>query len=214
MSVVSGKDFAQYLPKIVPSLFRLIETLFIDDRQNEEKDDDEDKKINIQTYDTGEAEIAINMLGVIMGVLKELFADYVQKTSEIVMPLVNYSSNDYIRISAAKCLPVMVKCAKTRTDDGAQNITRAFIKVLADAIETEYSPNVIGDQIMAMKQSIDECGTFLSQNEVTDFSQIVFRFLMESDKRKSQDEKIKEQDDIDEDEVKLIEEDQEIEEDL
>lgn len=53
------------------------------------------------------------MLSVIMEELKELYASYVEKTTQIVLPLVNYSSNEDIRKSAAKCLPALVNCAKS-----------------------------------------------------------------------------------------------------
>jgi hypothetical protein len=129
----------------VPSLFKLIENVFNDNKSNLEQGDSEEKKINIQTYDTEEAEVAINMLSVIMEELKELYANYVEKTTQIILPLVNYSTNEDIRKSAAKCLPSLVTCAKSQSNDGAHNITRAFIKVLTDAVESEYAPDVIVD---------------------------------------------------------------------
>jgi len=37
--------------------------------------------VNINTFDTEEAEVAINMLSVMMEELKELFADYIDRTT-------------------------------------------------------------------------------------------------------------------------------------
>lgn len=39
-----------------------------------------------------------------------------------------------------------------------------------------------------MKECIEVCGTFLAKNELSEFSEQVFQFLMQSDKRKSDDE--------------------------
>lgn len=117
------KDFAVFLPSIVPSLFKLIEKVFNDRPAN----DDDDKKVTINTFDTEEAEVAINMLSVMMEELKELFADYVEQTTKFILPLVNFSSNEEIRKSAAKCLPSLVICAKSKNHDTAVSITRAFI---------------------------------------------------------------------------------------
>lgn len=72
------KDFAQFLPQIIPSLFKLIENVFNDNAKQNEVDE---KKVSINTFDTEEAEVAINMLSVMMEELKELFADYVEQTT-------------------------------------------------------------------------------------------------------------------------------------
>jgi len=42
-----------------------------------------------------------------------------------------------------------------------------------------------------MKECIEVCGTFLAQEELTQFSKHIFKFLSESDKRKMEDEKTK-----------------------
>jgi hypothetical protein len=62
-----------------------------------------------------------------------------------LLPLVNYSTNEDIRKSVAKCLPSLVICTKCKSNEGAINITRAFIQVLIKAIEGEYAPDVIVD---------------------------------------------------------------------
>jgi len=139
-----SKDFAVYLPKIIPSLFRLIENVF-NDNQNNMNNSEDDKKVTINTFDTEEAEVAINMLSVMMEELKELYTDYVEQTTKILLPLVNYSTNEDIRKSVAKCLPSLVICTKCKSNEGAINITRAFIQVLIKAIEGEYAPDVIVD---------------------------------------------------------------------
>lgn len=42
------KDFAKFLPRIIPSLFKLIENVFNDNKSNLEKgEDDDEKKVNI-----------------------------------------------------------------------------------------------------------------------------------------------------------------------
>lgn len=75
----------------------------------------------------------------------------------------NYSTNEEIRKSAAKCLPSLVICAKCKSQDSAVNITRAFIAVLIKAVQGEYAPDVIVDQISAMKECIEVCGQFLTK---------------------------------------------------
>ena len=71
--------------------------------------------MSINTFDTEEAEVAINMLAVMIEELKELYADYVEQTTTIILPLVNYAANEEIRKSAAKSLPSLVICAKSKS---------------------------------------------------------------------------------------------------
>ena len=65
-----------------------------------------------------------------------------------------------------------------------------------------------------MKECIEVCGKFLVKSELTEFAQKIFQFLMESDKRKSEDEKTKQQEDMEEDDIELLNQELEIEEDL
>lgn len=65
-----------------------------------------------------------------------------------------------------------------------------------------------------MKECIEVCGSFLSQQELSEFSKHVFKFLSESDKRKMEDEKTKLQDDMEDDDIELLDQEVEVEEDL
>lgn len=67
----------------------------------------------MNTSDTEEAEIAINMLSVFIEELKEDYSPYVLSTTELILPLVNYLSNEDVRKSAAKCLPSLIGCVKS-----------------------------------------------------------------------------------------------------
>lgn len=73
----------QYLPRIIPSLFTLIAQVITKDN----KVKDESTKIN--TYETEEADVAIAMLDVFITELCEDFKPYVEKASELIVPLCN-----------------------------------------------------------------------------------------------------------------------------
>lgn len=65
-----------------------------------------------------------------------------------------------------------------------------------------------------MKECIEVCGQFLTKQELTEFSQLVFAFLEQSVKRKTEDEKTKLQDDMEDDDIELLNQELEVEEDL
>jgi hypothetical protein len=58
-----------------------------------------------------------------------------------------------------------------------------------------------------MKDCIDEVGTFLTSEEIKGISERVLKLLMESDKRKAEHEKLKQEEDIEDEEKEVIEED-------
>lgn len=105
LCLVMGEDFQPYLPGIVPSLYKLMTQIFREQSQVASTDKTED----INTIDTEEAEVAINMLSVLIEENKAYFAEYIQPTIELVLPLCNYSSNENIRKAAVRCLPVLIE---------------------------------------------------------------------------------------------------------
>lgn len=70
---VFGKDIAPYLPKIIPDLFAIVESLVESHIKTSNLDHlidpEDDKEIKINTYETEETEVAIAMLNVF---IKEL----------------------------------------------------------------------------------------------------------------------------------------------
>ncbi len=127
-----------------------------------EEEELDEKKLNINTHDTEEGEIAINMLSVIMEELRGSFFDYVNEANKLILPLINFSTNDSIRKSAAKCLPSMVACVKERNAQAAADLTKMFLTTISQAIHTEFSTDIIQDQIQALRECLEEMGAFLS----------------------------------------------------
>jgi len=98
-----------YLPSILPHLFAMVNKIFEIDYESEVED-----VSNINTYNTEEAEVAINMLSVFIEELKEKFAPYVEDATKLIYPLVNYNKNEGIRKSAALCLPALLESLNDR----------------------------------------------------------------------------------------------------
>jgi len=69
-------------------------------------------KDDINTHDTEEAETAINMLHVIIEEMKSHFAPYLETTTQLILPLCSFSTNEGLRTSSARCLPTLLICAK------------------------------------------------------------------------------------------------------
>ena len=64
----------------------------------------------MNTSATEEAEIAVNMLTVFIDELGGDYAEFVGGTVDLLVPMVNFSTNDNIRKCVAKSLPKLLKC--------------------------------------------------------------------------------------------------------
>lgn len=208
-----GDDFAPYLAKILPSLFKLLENIFSEPKAD--IDLTENKKEDINTYETEEVEVALNMVSVLIDEMKENFSPYVEIATKLILPLCNYSKNENIRTAASKCLPSLVSCVKNKEPQKVSNIVRLFLNVLWNSASSEFEAEVIVDQISAMKECLDEVGVkFLTNEEINEISQNLIKLLMESDKRKLENEKYKAEEEVDEEEIEMLNEDTSSEEDL
>ena len=88
------------------------------------------------------------MLSVFIDELGSDFSEFVESTVDLLIPMVNFSTNDNIRKSVANCLPKLLKCVsasanKENKESIISNLARAFNSVLWTAICTEYEPGVI-----------------------------------------------------------------------
>lgn len=119
------KDFAPFLPQVVPSLFQMA-TLnpemsiagiagsgdLVDVLSEIKPAEKGEKHLNVNTDETEEKDVAIQMLTVFIDELGGAYADYIEPTSKILLALISYEANDSIRNSAATALPGLIKCFK------------------------------------------------------------------------------------------------------
>lgn len=216
---VMGNDFAQYLPNILPSLFSLIQTIFSDNPAPAmvapENPLEGDKDNDYNTYETEEAEVAINLLSVLIEEMKGAFVPYVVTVTNIILPLCDYKTNEGIRKSAAKCLPSIIACLKETSEADAINSSKIFLSKLFEVLKTEHEPEVIQEQIESMKEIFEVLNqTYLTQVELGSFVDHIIKIMMDSDIRRAETEKAKHEEGVDEEEVTMLAEDASREEDI
>ncbi|CAD8079878.1 unnamed protein product [Paramecium primaurelia] len=208
LALVCPQQLAKYLGQIVPSLFQLIQQVFNINTKESNKE--------LHTYDNEEAEVAIHMLSVFIEELKQSFFPFVEKCIQLIVPLSQFNSDENIRSAACKCLVSLVKNVK-ETNNSQQLINGAkyFLGIILEAAFKESDPSVIIQQIDCIKEIIDIVSQpFMTTEEVTELSDKVFKLLLESDKRRAENENLAKEEDVDEDEKNAIKEDTETEENL
>ncbi|CAD8204866.1 unnamed protein product [Paramecium octaurelia] len=208
LALVCPQQIAVYLPEIIPSLFQLVQQVF---KVHTGTADEE-----FHTYDNEEAEVAIHMLSVFIEELKESFFPYFDSCTQLIVPLCNFNTDENIRSAACKCLVSLIENVKaTNNVQQLVNGAKYFLGIILEAAEKEFDPMVIIEQVDCIKEIIDIVGQpFMTTEEVTQLSDKVFKLLLESDKRKAENEKMSKEEDVDEDEKTVIKEETETEEEL
>lgn len=235
-----GVEFGPYLPGVIPSLFQMAtlnpemsiqgseHTGDIVDVLSEVKPDDTDKataKMNINTDEIEEKDVAIQMLAVFIDELGAVFAPYAEAASKILLAMIDYEANDSIRNSVAGALPGLVKCVKNADPSATliiQNMSKFYLESLWKAINKETETDTLICQIQAAKEIIDEVGEgLLTQETVDTFSKLFIDMYQKSDERiKENNEMAKndnvedEDDQIDQDDLEVIKEENNNEYDL
>jgi len=71
-----------------------------------------EKQQNIVTFETEEAKNAIKLLKMFTEIIPGSFSPYVEKTTLILTPLLEFTMNQNIRKSVSQIFPKLIKCIK------------------------------------------------------------------------------------------------------
>jgi len=219
-----GTEFGPYLPAVIPSLFQMATlnpemSIQGSDRVGDIVDvlsevkpagDLTEKKMNVNTDEMEEKDVAIQMLAVFIDELGAVFAPYAETASKILLAMIDYEANDSIRNSVAGALPGLVKCVKEADPNAIQllqTMSKMFLDSLWKAINNETETDTLICQVQAAKEIIDEVGEGLLPQETVDaLSKLLIDMYHKSDER------IKENNDLAKNET-AEDEDDKIEED-
>lgn len=161
------------------------------------------------------------MLCTFIDEVKELYAPYVEQTSDLFLSLLKFNYNTSIRSSTADSLSPMLKAIKECEGgiSGALPYAQKYIEALVDAMKCEKDTDVIQHQVSGIKHCIDAMGDFLSEDQVNQMWEIFFNCISKSDARKNLNFRYNEENEQGDDEVdkqnrRFMEEENEMEDDL
>ena len=132
---------------------------------------------------------ALEMIESFVKELKDKYAKYVRTTSEIIVPLLTYKHSESIRKLAANWVQgLMIWTIEGSPEDRKdhEEIARDFIKLVWEAVEKENETEILGAQIHAVRDIINEMKTpFLNQDEVDNACKLWIEMIIKSDRRKA-----------------------------
>ena len=225
MCNILEEDFAPYLSLIMPSLLKMVKHIlktltpskqaedddFSSEKEDAKKEDENEKKIG------EEAELAMNAIyGIVTDVGKSYF-DYLEPTEELVHIALGHINNE-VRKQAAKCIPSLLKVIKDSDhhdkEEMKKRIAQRSLNALWDVVQAEFETEMISQIIHEICRIIEDCGAFLAQDEFEKLTSKIVRVLNESEGRKSENEKFKEESELEEEELFTLDEENEAEDAL
>jgi len=234
--------FAPYLESIVPSIFGMMDSIIAEEKAKKKRTADNELNdikealgmddvpveqeggnklfYTTNTSETQEIMVGIDMMCTFLKFLGKDYIPYVQRTSELLVFLINNSSNDEVRFAAAQTLPEIVKVLKCSDEPDRDSLvaitTKTYVNLLWMSQAEEFEAVNIGKFIHGMKETIMAGGRYMSQEELTIFSEKVIEALQRSDNRKldNQRELAQNGEDYDEDEADILTEENKNEEEL
>lgn len=208
------KDFAPYLHGILPGLLSAAGTtagVSVESEPDALVDlaslvTDSNKKISISTSDLEDKDLALHSLITIIDVLKESYAPFAEQTTNIVLPLVNYTPNEHIRQAAATLCGSLITSVKSlgtsESEQAVINLARLYLGALWQATAVEVDTETIVAQLGAIKVIIESPSSkFLSPEEVTASGEKLIKMLETSLDRRARNKELETGSDESEDEL-------------
>lgn len=233
--------FAPYLETILPSLFNVIDSIVDEEKEKKRKltqaedeatdvreamgvlpnDEKKDKLFYAtNTTESQEVVLCVDMIHTFLKHLGKDYLPYIQKTSEVLVFLIKNSSNDKVRFACAQGLAeiILVIQASDEPDKQALAATsaRTYEALLWRAIAEEFEAVNISKFIYGIKDIVTAGGRYMTEEEISEFTEKVIEALRKSDNRKSENKTYvaANKDDFDEDDHYYMEEENKNEEEL
>lgn len=209
--VLKGK-FDLYVPLVVPSIINVCvnvaesipkeEAVTIDTNSTNDKEDK--KREDLHTYLDDECNNALSAIGCFMEDCPASMAPYIEQVYKVVMPLLEYLTNEEVRTTAAECLPSMLQCLKhnAQFQDKLPAFAKDLITRLWAVMDDETEPEILIKQATAMQELIETGGDIMNGAELESLFTKCMDHLKRSDERKKMTDS---QMDEDEDEVEVLE---------
>eukprot|EP00826_Nyctotherus_ovalis_P021889 TRINITY_DN1714_c0_g1_i2.p1 TRINITY_DN1714_c0_g1~~TRINITY_DN1714_c0_g1_i2.p1 ORF type:complete len:1100 (+),score=368.01 TRINITY_DN1714_c0_g1_i2:202-3501(+) len=212
--ILLGKDFAPYLHKVIPGVFKIAESMPVmgigEDLSTgslesvfKEVSDTPEEEADLQTSETEEKSLALQMLQVFSAEMEADYVPYIEATTKIAESVLTFFPNQGLRKDSANLLPSLLRCLKKAnvSKDIMVAAGSKYITSLLNAHDKEIITEVKSAQVLALKDLYEIMDHFMSAADVKTLAERIFKYFKDSEDRKVQIEKyVKDCKDDDEDE--------------
>jgi len=197
--LILEKDFANYLPKVVPGLMRiagsmpgmgLASSLKTGSLESilKELSGEKDNKLELTTSEIEEKQLSLQMLDVFAVQLEEKYAPYVEETTRIVEQVLTFGPNSELRKQGAGLLPKLLNCLK-KASIPLENLTIVcgkYIAALISAHDKELNAEVKSAQVLALKDVYENMGHFMNSSDTKTVIEKILSYFKDSNDRRNQ----------------------------
>lgn len=180
---ILGPEFRTYLPYVMEPVLKAaslkveITLLNDEDKAAIENNSDwesvsvQDQAVGIRTAGLEDKATACSMLVCYARELKQDFVDYVERTAEVLIPLLKFPFNDDVRCAAAEAMPYLLECAKPKGEQFVNNLWNSIFENLIAAFDLETDGSITNQLMESIASSIEIIGptsvTFDIFNKIT-----------------------------------------------
>jgi len=167
---ILGSDFQTYLPYVMEPVLKAaalkveIAVLDDDDQAAIENNSDwqrvsvQDHAVGIRTAGLEDKATACSMLVCYARELKHGFVEYVERTAEVLVPLLKFPFNDDVRCAASEAMPYLLESARPKGDQCMAVLWNAIFESLIGALDLDSDSSVLNQLMESLGKSIEVIG--------------------------------------------------------
>jgi len=219
---ILGEDFVQYLPSVMPAVMKVasfkpeVAIVECDDADHLQKGEDDWQFVNlgdqqsfgIKTAGLEDKAAACQMLVTYARELKGGFAEYVDQTTQLMVPLLKFYFHDSVRTAAAEALPELLEVAKAKGPEFVASMWQFVFRDLLKAIDTEPENDVLSELLWSLAKCIERLGSgCLTEKDLQDIFDSLERHLGKHFEKAAERDQLRKDEDYDEElEKELVDE--------
>jgi len=167
---ILGPDFQTYLPYVMEPVLKAaslrveIALLNEEDKAALENNGDwesvsvQDQAVGIRTAGLEDKATACSMLVSYARELKQGFVDYVERTSDVLIPLLKFPFHDDVRCAAAEAMPHLLESAKPKGEQFVLNLWSNMFDNLIGSLDIETEHSILNQILESISDCIDVVG--------------------------------------------------------
>ena len=217
-----GRDFEPYLPYVMPPLLRSAaiqpEVTIADADDPDELEGMEtvsigDKRIGIRTSGLEEKATACNMMACFLAELQDGFHAFIDPTTEIMVPLLQFYYHDEVRSAAVSCMPELIKCTSKFVQNNPGAADPASVTQLSAVIYDKLVESIIREpeveiqiaMLDALQESVEAATAVnISPDRFKSFLEVIPKLWSEIQQRTEERHESTGNEDFDEEEHEVL----------